>query len=189
MSHLQRVFSEKRRLILPLVLVAIANVIAYAVVVYPLGRQVTADEQEQRQARDALRLARLDYQSARATITGKQQADASLKQFYSEVLPASASAAQRVTYLRLAQMARETNVKLQRGANEPKPEKDSSLEKLTTSYTLSGDYRDVRQFIYALETAPEFIVLENVTLSSDQQSRGLAVEIVVATYYRTADVH
>jgi hypothetical protein len=55
---------------------------------------------------------------------------------------------------------------------------------------LSGDYRDVRRFIYALETTPEFIVLENVNLNSagDTQDRGLAMTLNIATYYRTGFV-
>ena len=73
-----------------------------------------------------------------------------------------------------------------------KHEKGSQLSKLTTTYTLTGDYRDVRKFIYSLETAPEFIVLENVGLTSatgeQQQARGLAMNLEIATYFRSGDV-
>jgi hypothetical protein len=188
MSLTQRILREKRRFIAPLTIAILANVVAYAVVVFPLGRQVAAAEQQMRTAREGLRRARAEFQQAKATVTGKQQADASLRQFYQDVLPASSSAAQRVTYLRLAQLARAADVRLERGANSISQEKDSTLSKLSTSYTLSGEYEDVRQFIYSLETAPEFVVLENVTLSSDQQAgRGLAVQIEIATYFRSAD--
>lgn len=188
MTITQRIFQEKRRLILPLVIAVIANIVAYAVIVFPLGRQVEAAEQEMQDQRDVLRRARQDFELARATVTGKQQADTSLRQFYTDVLPPTSSAAQRVTYLRLAQLARDANVHLERGANAISHEKNSSLSKVSTSYTLSGEYRDVRAFIYSLETAPEFVVLENVALSSDQQSqRGLSVQIEVATYFRSSD--
>jgi type IV pilus assembly protein PilO len=104
------------------------------------------------------------------------------------VLPATASAAQRLTYLRLAQLARDANVRLERGSNSIKREKNSTLSKVSTDYMLTGDYRDVRRFIYSLETAPEFVVLENVALSSDQQAEhGLSVQIDVATYFRSDD--
>ncbi|HTI39211.1 MAG TPA: GspMb/PilO family protein [Vicinamibacterales bacterium] len=188
MTAIQRILQEKRRLIVPLVVAALANVIAYAVVVFPLGRQVAAAEQERTYTRDMLVRARQDFQSARATVTGKQQADLSLRQFYTDVLPPTASAAQRVTYLRLAQLARDANVRLERGANAIDHLKNSSLSRLSTSYTLTGEYRDVRAFIYSLETAPEFVVLENVSLSSDQQAQhGLSVQIDVATYFRSSD--
>ena len=185
---MQRIYREKRSLILPLVVAIVANIVAYAVVVFPLGRQVAAAEQDLSNQREVLRRTRLDYESARATVTGKQQADASLQQFYKDILPGSESAATRLTYLRLAQLARVANVHLERGANDIKQEKDSRLRRLRTSYTLSGEYRDVRQFIYSLETAPDFVVLENVSLSSDQQAqRALSVQIEVATYFRSAD--
>ena len=188
MTLTQRIYNEKRRLILPLIVAIAANVVAYAVVVFPLGRQVAAADQNMRNQREMLRRARLDFESARATVSGKQQADASLRQFYTDVLPPTASAAQRVTYLRLAELARDANVHLERGANAIVHEKNSTLSKLSTSYTLSGEYRDVRSFIYSLETAPEFVVLENVSLSSDQQAeRGLSVQIDVATYFRSTD--
>lgn len=189
MTLVQRIFSEKRRIIGPLVILAVANVIAYVVIVFPLDRQVAAGERDQRAARDVLRAARADYETARATVAGKQEADASLRQFYSDVLPRTASAAQRVTYLRLAQLAQAANVHLERGANGIKTQKNSSLAKLSTSYRLSGDYRDVRQFIYSLETAPEFIVLENISLASGGADAGetLSVQIDVSTYFRADD--
>ena len=38
--------------------------------------------------REELNRARQDYQSAKATVPGKQQADAALQKFYKDVLPA-----------------------------------------------------------------------------------------------------
>jgi Tfp pilus assembly protein PilO len=184
----ERIYREKRHLIVPLVVAIVINVIAYAVIVFPLGRQVANAATQMQYERSMLQQARREYDAARATVSGKQQADVSLRQFYSDVLPPSASAALRVSYLRLAQLAREANVRLERGSNSVKHEKNSALSKLSTEYMLSGDYRDVRTFIYSLETAPEFVVLENVTLSSDQQAEhALSVQISVATYFRSSD--
>ncbi|MBA3642126.1 MAG: hypothetical protein H0W53_23300, partial [Acidobacteria bacterium] len=61
------------------------------------------------------------------------------------------------------------------------------LAKLTTTATLTGEYRDIRRFLHQLETRPEFIVLENVDLSqnSSEMSRGITVTVQVATYFRT----
>jgi Tfp pilus assembly protein PilO len=186
MIPVRRILAEKRRLLLPLALAAAANVLVFVVLVFPLGRQVASAEVESQQQRELLRNARQDASSARATVQGKQEADVSLRTFYQDVLPANASAARGITYRRLSQLARESNLRLERGTNEPKREKDSNLEKITTTYTLSGDYRDVRRFIYALETSPEFMVLENVALTApnDERERGLSVRLDVATYYR-----
>lgn len=188
MRALQRVLAEKRRTIYPLGLAAIACALLYALVVFPLGRQVANEEIEAQRQRELLRAARLEYASAKGTVQGKQQADASLQKFYKDVLPPDASTARGITYRRLAQLARDSNLRLERGTNERKPEKDSALEKITTTYTLSGDYRDVRKFIYALETAPEFMILENVGLSSgEERDRSLSVRLDVATYFRKSN--
>ena len=185
----QRIIAEKRHLMLPLILALIANAGLYAVVVFPLGHQVTSAEHEANVARVELNRARQDYQSARATVAGKQQADSALQKFYQEVLPADQGIARKLTYTRLAQLAEQANVRLEHGNNAVKREKGSTLSKLTTTYTLTGDYRDVRRFIYALETAPEFIVLENIGLSAatgqEAQARGLAMTLDIATYFRS----
>jgi type IV pilus assembly protein PilO len=191
MSVVRRALTEKRSLIVPLALAIVASVALYAVVVFPLGRQVAAAEAEARVQHDELNHARLDDQSAKATVTGKQQADSALQKFYKEVLPADQSSARRLTYTRLAQLAKQANVKLEHGTNSVAREKGSTLSKFSTTYTLTGDYRDVRRFIYSLETAPEFIVLENVGLTSggEQQARGVSMTLDIATYFRSGDAH
>lgn len=185
----RRILTEKRHLIVPLGVAIIAVILLYVLVVFPLGRQVTSAEADARAAHDALNEARLDYQSAKATVAGKQQADAALEKFYKDVLPVDESAARKLTYARLAELARDANVRLQHGNNAVKREKGSPLSELTTTYTLAGDYRDVRRFIYSLETAPEFVILDNVALASttDQQNRGLAMTLEISTYFRTGD--
>lgn len=186
-----RVLTEKRHIVYPLALVIAANILLFVLVVFPLGRQVASAETEARAEHDLLARARLDHQNAKATVSGKQQADSALQSFYKDVLPKTSSAARTLTYTRLAQLAKQANVRLEHGANAESREKGSRLAKLTTTYTLTGDYRDVRRFIYALETAPEFIVLENIALTSAgeqaQSGRSLAVSLDIATYFRTDD--
>jgi len=187
----KRIMAEKRRLIVPLILAIAANVLLYAVVVFPLGRQVVSAEAEARLQRDQLTRARQDAQSAKATVKGKQEADLALQTFYKDVLPGDSAAARKLTFTRLAQLAKQANVQLEHGTNTQTHLKGSQLSKLTTSYTLTGDYRDVRKFIYSLETAPEFIVLENVSLTSvqgEERPRALSMELNIATYFRSGDV-
>jgi Tfp pilus assembly protein PilO len=69
--------------------------------------------------------------------------------------------------------------------SEVTQERDSSLGKLSTELTLSGQYKDIRRFIYELEAAPEFLILETVSLSQGtDSSNGLNVTVKVATYYQ-----
>ena len=56
----------------------------------------------------------------------------------------------------------------------PKPQRDSQLVKFIYRAALSGEYRNIRRFIHELETAPEFLVLENVELTqSELENRGI----------------
>lgn len=190
MTVYARIAADKRWLLITLALGIIANVLLYVVVVFPLGRQVVSAEAESKLQREQLHAARQDYNSARATVTGKQQADAALQKFYKDVLPTDSSVARQLTFTRLSQLAKQANVQLESGMNSVEPQKGSKLSKLTTTYTLTGDYRNVRRFIYSLETAPEFIVLENIALTApgEQQPRGLQVKLDIATYFRSRNV-
>ena len=87
--------------------------------------------------RDQLTRARQDFLSAKATVTGKQQADAALQTFYKDVLPGDSAAARKLTFTRLAQLAKQANVQLEHGTNTRDALKGSQLSKLTTSYTLT----------------------------------------------------
>jgi hypothetical protein len=182
----RRIVTEKRRLVLWLTLFALVNVGLFALVVVPLSRRVQGGEVDASNAAAALAAARQDYAAARATVTGKDTADAELRKFYRDVLPDDVSDARRSTYLKIDQLARQSNVQRNRQqTSESKMQRDSTLGKLTMTVSLSGDYAAIRRFIYALETAPEFLVLENVALATgDDRSRGINVTAQVATYYR-----
>jgi hypothetical protein len=156
-------------------------------VVYPLSQKVAGGEQAAQASSTALEAAKRDYAQARATVAGKRQADEELGKFYSDVLPPDISGARRITFLRMEQLARQCGLRLERETSDPKPERNSQLVKFTYTASLSGEYRNIRRFIHELETAPEFLVLENVELSqSETENRGLNVNLQIATYYRTA---
>jgi Tfp pilus assembly protein PilO len=186
MTTARRILTEKRSLFWPLALVLVANVLVYVLVVYPLSQKVALGQQEADAATLALTTARRDHANARATVTGKGQADAELAKFYQDILPPDLSGARRIMYLPLEHLARETNVRLQRQALTP-DDMGGGLAKLTTNATLTGEYRDIRRFLHQLETRPEFIVVEHVDLtqSGSERTPGISVTLQVATYFRT----
>lgn len=180
-----RVFQEKRALIWPILIALIANVLVYAVIVYPLSKKVAGGEQAAEASAAALAAARRDYAAARATVAGKGQADIELQKFYSEVLPPDVSGARRITFLRIEQLATQAGLRLERGTSSPQGQRESNLVKFTYTAALSGEYPNIRRFIHDLETAPEFLVLENVQLTQNEGERsGLKVAVQIATYYR-----
>jgi type IV pilus assembly protein PilO len=184
-SAAARVFQEKRALIWPIAIALLINVVVYAIVVYPLSKKVAGGEQAAEASSATLGAARRDYAGARATVAGKGQADLELEKFYTDVLPPDVSGARRITFLRIEQLANEAGLRLERETSSPQLQRESNLVKFTYTATLSGEYRNIRRFIHDLETAPEFLVLENVQLSQNNtEGRNLNVTVQIATYYR-----
>jgi hypothetical protein len=187
MTPPRRIFTEKRRLIWPIAIALLVNAGLFVAVVYPLAQKVAGGEQEAQAAASALSAARRDYSAAKSTVSARGQADRELENFYGEVLPPDVGGARRVTYLWIDQLARKCNLRLERQTADFKQERNSTLWKYTYNATLSGEYREIRRFIHELETAPEFLVLENVDLSQGEGNAkgGVNVVVQIATYYRT----
>ena len=183
----RRIFHEKRALIWPVVAGLVLNIALFALVVYPLSQKVAAGEADARAANNALLAAKRQYNNARNTVSGKGQADTELSKFYTDVLPPDMAGARRITYLRIPQLAKEMNLQHENQTANPTEVRDSALGKWTLTAVLTGEYRNIRRFLYQLETAPEFLVLERVDLkqSENDKDRGITVTIQVATYYRT----
>jgi Tfp pilus assembly protein PilO len=183
----RRAVAERRRLVTGLGIALVVNLLVYALVVYPLSQRVANVEQRELAAEQALAAARVEHASASGTLTGKSRASAELATFYSDVLPQSLSGARRLTYLRLAQLARESNLTYERATYAPVAETGSTLTRLQIQLVLSGTYANMRDFIYQLETASEFVVIDNVQLAEGADGSGsLVVTLDVSTYFRRA---
>lgn len=186
---LARIYREKRRLILPLAILAVANLAALLLVVYPLSRRVAATEA--RAATSATRLARAtqEFRAARATLEGRERTDKQLERFYAEILPRDQTAARRITYLKLANLAREADLLYESRSFSTASERESMLTRMDIAVPLHGEYADMRRFIHTLETAPEFLVIRDIQLtkSNDEKSSALTLQLNLTTFYRTGD--
>ena len=182
---LRRAAAEHRRTLVVLALACAANVLVYALLVYPLSQRVANVEQRDRAAEQALTQARTEHARASGTLTGKARASAELATFYDDVLPQDLAGARRLTYLRLALLARDTALQYQRASFDPAIEPGSTLTRLQIQMVLSGTYAEMRNFMYQLEAAPEFVVIDNVQLGEGNDGDGsLVVTLDLSTYYR-----
>ncbi len=185
MTDVRRIIAEHRRAVWLIAAGLILNAALLALVVLPLAQKVSGGEEQSRAASTELLLARRDRDAARATVTGKAQADVELKKFYQEILPTSHSGATRTLYPAVEQLARSSGLVVVRQRIDPAPEGRTELRKLTMTLDLTGEYGSIRRFIHRLETAPEFRVLESVALTqSAEDERELDVAAHVSTYYR-----
>jgi Tfp pilus assembly protein PilO len=187
---LGRVYREKRRLILPLAILAVANLAALLLIVYPLSRRVAGTEQRAQDTATRLARASQEYRAARATLEGRERTDKQLERFYAEVLPKDQTAARRITYLKLAQLARDADLLYEHRSFETEPaDEKSELTRMNIEVPLQGEYADVRRFIHTLETAPEFIVIRGVQLAktNKDKSSALTLTLNLSTFYWTGD--
>jgi Tfp pilus assembly protein PilO len=185
---LRRVAREHRRLLLPLAVALVVNVLAYAFIVYPLSQRVANIEEREQAAARELTAGQREHRQAAGTLTGKDRAAQELDRFYNEVLPRNLPAARELTFTRLPQLAGQFDVLFgRRTYAAPAQQRESNLVQLRTQVELAGRYNDIRSFIHELESSQEFVVIDNIRLSEEQDEDGLLqLQIDLSTYYRAA---
>ena len=181
----RRVAAEKRAVLVPMAVVALVNLAAYVFLIYPLATRAGSVEARARTATANLNRATAEFNAAQGLKTGRERADAQLAKFYDQILPQDQAGARRITYLRLARLAEEANLDFERRSVTTNRERESVLERMDMTMVLSGDYRNVRQFLHMLETSPEFVVIEEVSLAQGEQDAPLTLTLNLATYFRS----
>jgi hypothetical protein len=181
----RRILAEKRAAIIPLVLGIVGNVAAYALWVYPLGVKSAGAQDRATAAARGLQGAERDYAAARALVAGKSRAEEELSTFYDKVLPADQGSALRLTYATLPAMARKTNVRfVGRRFDTEEPKKDARLGVLKVHMSWLCDYASFRRFIYEVESAPAFVIIDEVSIAQNDPTKPLSVSLALSTYYR-----
>jgi Tfp pilus assembly protein PilO len=90
-----------------------------------------------------------------------------------------------MTYASLPALARRANVKYDASRSVIEPVKDQRLARLRISMLLEGDWGDVRQFIYELETTPAFVIIDQVTLAQSNPDQPIVLSLELSAYFRT----
>jgi Tfp pilus assembly protein PilE len=187
---LARVAIEHRRVLVALGLLAVVNVGILALAVYPLSLKVSVSRRRADAA--AARLTQVEHELSRvhATLATTEQADKDLARFYADVLPRDVSAARQQTYAHLSQLADEHNLAVTRRTYAIDDAYKGRLQRLQIDMVLTGEYPDIRDFIYALEASPEFVVIEDVSVAEGSRlESGLTVNLHLATYFRSDGAH
>ena len=183
----RRIVNEKRVVIGPLIIGLAANVLAYVLVVRPLENKSIGAADRADQAAAAVRAADKDVSLARALVSGKSEADEELRAFYQRVLPQNLTEARRMTYASLPALARKTGVRYETRSTSIEPDGDreanAKLGHMIIRMVLQGEYRDIRQFIYELESAPEFVIIDSLTLAEVGPNEPQTLTIDLSTYY------
>lgn len=185
MTLFQRILAEKRATLIGLGVAAVLNLAAYAFVVRPLGARSAGATDRATAAAAAAQVAERELGQARDLVAGKARADEELAAFYQKILPTDLTAARRMTYASLPALARRTKVDYATRRFDPiDRKKDERLARLNIRMVLEGEYENLRQFIYQLESAPEFVIIDDVTLSEAGADSPLTLRLDLSTYYR-----
>ncbi len=181
----KRILVEKRALVIPLALGVIVNVAAYALWVYPLAVKSAGAANRAAAAAQSVQAAEREFAAARELVLGKSRADQELATFFDKVLPADLPSARRLTYATLPALARKTNVKLlARTFNVQGLGKDARLGLLKVHTQWQCDYESFRQFVYALESAAPFVIIDDVSLAQNDPNKPLLLLMDLSTYFR-----
>ena len=186
MKLLRRIFVEKRLVITIVIVAVVVDIALYAFGVFPWSVALTNARTRAEVAGTALIVAEQNLEIARATVDGKLEADRELQTFYREILPSDLSNARGITFARLEEAASLNNLLMERRSSSTDREEGSHLARLQMTMFLKGDYRDMRRFLFELETADDFIVIEEILLSQDDAAKNTeSLTLGLATYYRT----
>lgn len=181
----RRALAENRGIIVALAVALVVNVLAYFIVVRPLQAKSTGAADRATAAANTLRAAERELTQADALVKGKARADQELDAFYKKVLPSDMTAARRMTYASLPALARKAGVQYEaRTTSVEEVDGSADLERMVIRMVLQGDYDSLRQFIYALESAPEFVIIDDVVLVEGAGDEPLRLTIDLSTYYR-----
>jgi Tfp pilus assembly protein PilO len=182
------VLTEHRRFVVILVVALAADVAAYSGFIYPLASRVADADNRAERAGRALREARWEFDAAKDVAASRERAETELRTFYHQVLPADLEAAHRLTYLDLAQRARRNNLKVARKTAAESRERGGSFGRLEIALALEGQYEDIRRFVHGLETAPGFVVIDDMAISQGRDAQSsLVLTLQLSTYYRVAN--
>lgn len=185
MRLLRRVVQEHKRAVVIIAAGFVLNVLLYLAVVRPWNQSVANIEQRTLAAEQARSAAQTEFSRASGTLTGKDRATKELETFYSKVLAQDLSGARRLTYGRVQRLAQENRLAYQGSRYEPLEERGSTLTKLKVNVVLTGTYNNLRSFIHAIETAPQFVVIENISLAEGTSEGSLRLGMDLSTYYRS----
>jgi hypothetical protein len=182
---LRRIAREHRHLVIPILALAVLNVVLVVAFIVPLSRRVGNVTERTQLARNELSAARFAHKRVSDALHGKSQASEQLARFYNMVLPANLVDARRLVFPRLELMAKQSNLRATNTTVEHVSERDHALEELRIHMLLTGTYNGVRDFIQRLEHSKDFLVINRLVLKeSDVEKAPLALQLELSTYFK-----
>ena len=179
-----RILAEKRVVVSAVAIVLAVDAGLWAFAVYPWTLKLANAERRASMASAALQTAEQRLLSSGAASDDLTQVDTNLQVFRRTLLSPDLAGARSIAFARLASLVGEHGLVMERRASDADTDEESNLERLRVSMVVRGAYRDLRQFIAAVEGLPDFLVIEEILLSGGEDAGGMQVlTLGLATYY------
>ncbi len=183
-TFVTRIMVEKRVAVTAVAIALVIDAGLWTLAVYPWTVKVENAKRRAVSSAAALQAAEARFDAANGGAAVMTRIDQNLTVFRQELLPADLAAARTVAFARLASLVEAHGLVLERRASEMGSDDTSGLDRLRVSMVVRGAYADLRQFIAAVETSSEFLVIEEVLLSGGEEVTGQQVlTLGLATYY------
>ena len=181
----RRVLQEHRAWIWPLAVLLALNLLALLLGILPMSRAVAASDTRASAASADAVAAASELAAATSARDGRDTATRELGIFHRDVLPEGVAEARRLLQLKIAQLARANDVTFARSIATPESIRGSQLARLQANIELVGRYRDVRQFLYELETSKDFVIVDSIVLSEGEDAAApLNLTLAISTYFQ-----
>lgn len=184
-----RIIADRRFVVSLLALLAVIDLVGLVVAFGPLRARVGSLTQRATSASLAASAASRELAAARQTASGSNKAVSDLERFYTQILPPTQPAARQLTFVRIAQQANEANLSYDRRSfSQEPPERNDVLMRATMTMSVFGTYRDLRQFIYRLESGDDFVVIRDLgVVRGDAPGDPLEAALTLSTFYKARD--
>ncbi len=179
-----RMLAEKRVAVSAVAIILALDAGLWAFAVYPWTLKLADAERRASAAVGALETAEQRLARSSAAADGLTRVDTDLHAFRRTLLPVDLAAARAIAFARLGALVEAHGLVMERRASDVDTHEASNLERLRVSMVVQGAYRDLRQFIAAVEALPDFLVIEEILLSGGEDAEGMQVlTLGLATYY------
>jgi hypothetical protein len=189
MTLLKRIVAEHRVASWTLAVVLVLDVLAYALVLYPLERRSAGAADRAARAAVALQAAQREEEAAMALISGQARAQEDLAAFYDKVLSQDFVTARTLTYSLPPALARKANLRYLSGSfSDDQGVRGGRFGRLQAKIMAQGDYEALRRFIFDLEMSSEFVITDSVALVQSDVGKALTFDVELSIYYRRPHV-
>jgi Tfp pilus assembly protein PilO len=171
--------SQARRLWWLLLGLAMANVLAFVLLVLPARSQRGQQENQLLDLQRRIRGLQLETQSGALQLTAFREVEE-----FAQGYPPQADLVPLIG--RLTKLARSLDLNVPSVDYRPTPIKETGLIKVTISMGVDGTYGKIRRFLYDLETMRRELVIESLSLKDLRGTSDLQVQLQLAVYIRQA---